>query len=254
MRIFYDNLIDYSGVFISGSSENTAFPISNVVNQHRENPWRTGATVAAEFVQFDLGSAKSVTSLIVISHNLTPSDTLLKIEANTTSSFVAPAFSQAVTWESGVISSIFAVQSYRYWRFSFTKSASGETRDIGRIFLGTSVSMTERPDYDGWKRGQDDLSIVQRTVGGQVYAESRPKFRMADLDFSGISNAQKIQFTTLGDRVGTHTSWFLQIDENGSGEVAEILYVNLKDLPQFSIDGFDSDYTWNTQLKVEEQI
>jgi hypothetical protein len=52
-----------------------------------------------------------------------------------------------------------------------------------------------------------------------------------------------------------HTSFFLQIDETASsGESSEIVYVNFKDLPQFALSGFDSDFVWDTTAEVEEQL
>lgn len=255
MRFWYDNWIDYSGVVFTESSENSAFPSSNVANQLREKNWRTGTSAAAEWIQFDLGSAKAVTSILLLDHNLTASDTTLKIEGNTTSSFAAPAFTQAVTWASGVISQLFSTQTYRHWRFSFTKSAAGETRDIGRLFLGTYYTTTERPDYDGWRRGHEDLSIVQRTVGGQRYAEARRRYRMGRFEFSAISTTQKDSFLTIVDKVGIHTPFFLQVDETAStGEPKEIVYVNFKSLPEFNVSAFDSDFIWDTSLDVEEQL
>lgn len=255
MRFWYDNLIDYSGVAITYATQNSSFPASNVANALRSKPYRTGATIAAEYVQFDLGSAKAVTSFIVLDHTLTSGDTAIKIEGNSSSSFGLPAFSQSLTWSSGVISQTFASQSYRYWRFSFTKSAAGETRDIGRLHLGTYYTTTERPDYDGWRRGQEDLSSVQRTVGGQRYTDARPAYRTGRYDFSSIANTSKDSLTTLIDRVGIHTPFFAQIDETASsGEVKEILYVNLKSRPEFDVDAFDADYMWSTTIDLEEQL
>jgi hypothetical protein len=255
MRFWYDNWIDYSGVVFTESSENSAFPSSNVANQLREKNWRTGTSAAAEWIQFDLGSAKAVTSILLLDHNLTASDTTLKIEGNATSSFAAPTFTQAVTWASGVISQLFTVQTFRHWRFSFTKSAAGDTRDIGRLFLGSYYTTTERPDYDGWQRGHEDLSIVQRTVGGQRYAEARSKYRTGRFSFSGISNTQKGSLITIVDRVGIHTPLFVQVDETAAaGEAKEIVYVNFKSLPEFNVSAFDSDFIWDTSLDVEEQL
>lgn len=255
MRFWYDNLIDYSGVAITYATQNSSFPASNVANALRSKPYRTGTTLAAEYVQFDLGSAQAVTSFIILDHTLTSGDTAIKIEGNSSSSFVSPAFSQSLTWSSGVISQTFSNQSYRYWRFSFTKSAAGQTRDIGRLHLGTYFTTTERPDYDGWKRGQEDLSIVQRTVGGQRYTDPRPAYRTGRFDFSGIPNTSKDSLVTLIDRIGIHTPFFAQIDETAAGgETKEVIYVNLKDRPEFTVDGFDADYIWSVTLDLEEQL
>src|SRR5688572_1286488 len=122
MRFFYDNLIDYAATVITASSQNSAFPANNVANQLREKNWRTGTSTALESVTFDLGSAKSVTSCIVLDHDLTASDTLIKIQGHTSDSWGAPTIDETLTHSSGVISKTFAGASLRYWRFTFTKS------------------------------------------------------------------------------------------------------------------------------------
>jgi hypothetical protein len=254
MRIFYDNLIDYASVVISAATVDNAFPASNVAHQHKAKVYRTGTSQAAEYVKFDLGSAKSVTSIIILAHTLTAGDTLLKCEAST-DDFSSTAFTQNLTYAANLIAQNFSSQSYRYWRFSFTKSAAGQTRDIGRIFLGTYYQTTEAPDYDGLDLEREDLSTIQRSVGGQVYADIRSQYRAPILDFSAVSKTQKETFETIAARVGKHTSFFAQIDENaGSGVESEFLYVNFRKLPKFSVSGFDNELKWDTRLELEEQL
>ncbi len=254
MRVFYNNLIDAAGVAITASSYHAAFPPANIAQEHRSNPWRTGTATAAESVVIDLGSAQAVTTVILLDHTLTAGDTLIKLEAHTSNTWGAPAFSTSLTWAADLISKVFSQESYRWWRISFTKSAAGQTRDIGRVFLGTYYQSTDQPDYDGFKRKRVDPSATIRTVGQQTYADQRSKYRNIDLKFSDIPKAQADSFDTVFDAVGMHTSFFIQVDQAGSGELAELIYVKFRSEPDYPVSSFDANYFFNTALELQEQV
>jgi hypothetical protein len=255
MRIFATNLIDAAAVVQIQSSQDPAFPASNLRNPQRTKLWRTGTSAALEWSVFDLGSAQAVTACLILAHTLTGSDSLIKIQANTSDSWGAPAFEQSITFSAGVMSATFASQSYRFWRFTFTKASAGVTRDVGRLWLGTYYTPTDPPDFDGYLRRADDLSIRQRAPYGAIYGEVRSIFRKPQLDFSAIPNAQKAQFAAIAEAVKTIIPFFVQIDENaGADELAEPLYVTLRELPEFGVAGYDGENKWDTRLSLEEAL
>ena len=90
MRVFYDNLIDKTGVTITPSSQVSTLPASNLAHEFRKRVWRTGTSTAAENVVFNLGSAKAVTSVILLDHTLTAGDSAIALEANSADSWGAP--------------------------------------------------------------------------------------------------------------------------------------------------------------------
>ncbi|MCI0366037.1 MAG: hypothetical protein L0219_19435 [Phycisphaerales bacterium] len=255
MRLFYDNLIDaaVAGNTLFQSSQDNAFPAANVINQLRKKPWRTGATLAQEWVYFDFGVARTVQAIVVLDHTLTSGDSGIMVQGNTTAVFTSPAFSQTLTWSSGLITQTFLAQSYRFWRFVFTKSSASQTRDVGRLFIGPYTD-AETPDYDGWDRDEEDLSTVIRTVGGQVFSEARNSYRMASLKFTNITETKRLELKALSDRVGRHTNFFAVIDPTASGEVAEAVYVKLRDKPKMKVSGFDAELLWSGKLDLEELL
>lgn len=254
MRLFYDNLIDAAGVIFTAGTYDAAFPPANLANEHRSNPYRTGIGIAAENVVIDLLTAKAVTAVILLDHTLTAADTLIKLQGNSSNSWGAPPVDETLTWASGIISKIFAQQTYRYWRLIFTKSNANEQRDIGRMFLGTYFQPTEDPaDLDA---PEEDLSRKTRSDGGQIYSDAADSFRVKELAFNGISTTQKDALRTFHRRVKTHSSFFLQLDQNGSGEMSELLYGKLRKMMQFKAAGFNSDgsLAYDTKLEFEEAL
>ncbi len=255
MRLFQTNLIDAAAVIQTQSSQDPAFPAANLRNPQRTKLWRTGASVALEWTVFDFGSAQAVTACLILSHTLTGSDSLIKIQANTSDSWGAPAFEQSISFSAVVMSATFSSQSFRYWRFTFTKASAGVTRDLGRLWLGTFYTPTDPPDFDGYLRRVEDLSLRQRAPYGPIYGEARSTFRRPQLDFSAIPNAQKVQFAIIAEAVKTIIPFFLQIDETaGADELAEPLYVTFRELPDFGVAGYDGENKWDTRFNLEEAL
>lgn len=255
MRIFYSNQIDLAGVTFTPTTYDVAYPPQNLANEHRSFPWKTGTTVASENVVIDLGSAKAITSVILLDHTLTSGDTNIKLEGNSTNSWGAPAFTQALTWTSGPIAAIFGSQSLRYWRLSFTKSSAGEQRAIGRLFLGTYYTTTE--GAEDMKLKPVDLSQSQMTEGGQSYSDAQGHYRAYEVNFSAIATATKDSLETFTDYTGTHTAFFFQVEETSSyAKFTEYVYGKLQKLPEWSPHGFDSTGAlgWDVTLEMQEQL
>lgn len=252
MRFWYSNNIDSASVAITASSAPDALPPSNVAHEFRSRKWRTLGTVAAEWIVFDLVSAVAATSVIILDHDLTAGDSLIKIEAHTSNSWGSPAFSQTLTYAAGTISATFASQSYRWWRVSFTKSASSEIRNIGRIYIGTYYDTTEQPDYDGFTETTEDLTTIQTSRGGQTYADQRSQFKMLSVDFSRVNNTQAAQLLTIFEAVGQFRSFYVQIETTPA--LTKIWYVKRTDKHKRKVSGFDSSYLWDFKLEFSEQL
>lgn len=253
MRLLYSNLIDLAGVTFTPATYDASFPASNLANEHRSNPYRTGVTQAAESVIIDLGSAKAVTCVVLLDHTLTNADTLIKLQANSSNSWGAPPVDETLTWATGTISKFFASVSYRYWRLIFTKSAAAESRDIGRMFLGTYYTLEEPAENAEFP--DKDLTQRIRSEGGQFWSDAQESFRLMPVSFSGISQTQKNNMRTFSEYVKTHTSFFVQLDENDSS-LNELVYVKLNELPNYEPDGFHSGggLAYKTKLEMEEML
>lgn len=251
VRLHYTNLIDATGVVFSETSEQTDLPSSNVANAHRSQVWRTGTSVALEAVVFDLLSAKAVTSVCVLDHTLLAGDSLIKIQGNATDSWGAPSYSNTLAWSADAIYAVFASQSYRYWRLTFTKASSGVTRDVGRIFLGVYTTLDRDPDFEGYEVETVDLSNTRRALGGQSYTWARDSYVSERYTFSKIAAAMKTQVEALTAAVGTHTPFFLYYD--GAHTVPQ--YVKLSRLPKFpNAGGVAAALIWNTQIQTDEEL
>jgi hypothetical protein len=235
-------------VVFTPTSETDGLPVENLANELRTKVWRTGTSTAAENVVIDLGSAQAATCVILLDHNLTASDSAIALEANSADSWGAPAFSQALTRVAGPISAWFASQSYRYWRLKFTKSAAGQTRDIGRLFLGTYY---EGPTASSFDIKPQDLSKLGRSIGGQNYADARSIYDVIDLGFEVLEKAQYQSLREIADAVGTHTSFFVSVNHDEEPE-DWLYYVKMKGLSGYKAKL--STIYWDSDMDLEEQL
>lgn len=255
MRLFYNNVIDADGVILTPTTYDSAYPADLLANEQRSYGWKTGDTQAAENVVINLGSAQAVTSVILLDHDLLNTDSLIKLEGNSSDTWGAPPVSETLTWAAGIISKTFNSATYQYWRLSFTKASAGAQRMIGRMFLGTYYSTTE--GVGNVKIKPVDLSQSQRSEGGQKWSDAQDCYRMYDIDFDAMSNSQLDSLITFVDLVGTFKSFFFQIDENSSNaKYSEKVYAKLVKKPEYEPNGFDSSgaQAWNTKLEIEEQL
>lgn len=255
MRMFATNLIDAAATVLSSSSADANYPLANLKNELRGLLWKTGVAVALEYVVFDLGSAQAVTSFIILDHDLLGTETLVKIQGNATDSWGAPTFSQTITVVVGApITTVFASQSFRYWRFTFTKPAAANTRQFGRLFLGVYQEFTEAPDFDGFAPKDVDLSARQRTTGGQIYSDVRDMYRMFALDYPVVPQASVDILRGVVRTVGMFKSFFCQITPGSSGEIGEQLYVKFAKLPEPKVSAFDSSLHYDFRVELEEVL
>lgn len=252
MRLFYSNLIDADGVVITPSSEVSTLPAENLAHDFRKRVWRTGTSTAAEYVVFDLLTAQAVTAIILLDHTLTSGDSNIILEGNTADSWGSPAFTTTLTYAADIISKTFSSQTYRYWRLKFTKSSSGESRDIGRVFLGTYAETDEDPDYDGLDITEDDNGRSQSTIGGQEYNERQDPFRIISCKFTHISQTMKDQVVTYVRAARQSRPHFVQVATASPFDT--IYYVKLRNAPKFGVKAMDSSAVWDNSLEWKEQL
>src|SRR3972149_10324995 len=208
------NLIDLSGVTISASSEGSDLPASNVAHPFRSRVWRTGTSITDVWVKFNLGSAMALQSVVLLDHDLKGDDTLIRLQGNSSDSWDAPSVSESLTFPSDVIKHYLStVQTYQWWRVTFRKSAAGETRDIGRIYLGPDQEFARGPAKPGGLRiPPTDLSKTYRALGGETYSEIKSMYDLIEIDIPLCPDEQIDQMKALAAACGVHTPLFVAID------------------------------------------
>lgn len=98
IKFCYTNLVEQDATVITGSTEDSFFPASNLKSTFSSKVWRS--TTASANVVFDFVTTEPVDTLIVKSHYDTGRGFLgsLTFEANATNVWTSPAFSTTVSF------------------------------------------------------------------------------------------------------------------------------------------------------------
>lgn len=256
MRIFFDNLIDDSDTVLTASSEAAALPVENLAEWFLKKVWRTGTAATAESVTIDLGSSKELSSIIIVGHNLEAGDNLRYMLSDAAD--FAGADEITMDWREGSIVAVFAAVEVRYLKILFDKPTAGETRQIGRMFVGKCYDLDELPDGKGYKEDPKDLSKVSRAISGQKYTEVRPSYNTYKISGSQMPQDQVEVLYALNDACGTHTPFFVQIQDELADlqeePLDDVLYVTLKDLVPRDVEGVTRTLRWKVSLELEQFI
>lgn len=194
---------------LTESSQQTGFPAENVQDVRLTKRWRTGTSIVTEFIEFDFGSTQEVTAAVIDGHDLTTGDSNIKLFHSDDGA----AWTEATEFTHSVdaMAVFITSDSHRWWKIEFDKSAAGQVREIGRIFIGTFVQPT-RGQLLGWKRTLSDMSQTKRAFSGTQFADIRNKFWEVDLKFTHEPDPN---FTTLRDAIsdlGIGTSLWIALD------------------------------------------
>jgi hypothetical protein len=141
----------------------------------------------------------------------------------------------------------------QYWQVIFTKSAAGETRDIGRIFLGPFVGCTKSFRYGDAEIKPVDLSETDRALGGQTFSEIKPIYDTIKGSFYWIDDAQATALKSLSDSVGTHTPFFLSIDPTDKPYTL-LYYGKFSKLGAQKIEHTHGGYKWSVDFEFNEEV
>lgn len=120
------------------------------------------ATTSIDFT-VNLGSAQQITVFGLGDHNLTGSATIT-LKANTSDSWGAPPYSQAVTLAD--IATLYLDETYQYWRGSISDATNPDTYiQVGLMHLGTYLEPDHQADWGSTQALNGNVNISQNPYG-----------------------------------------------------------------------------------------
>lgn len=264
LRLHVENHLDAATV--TPSTEQAAYPASNLKHPFRKRSWRTtdGQTAV---LTIDAGVAVYADSLCLVNHNLTLAGSV-RIEAAEDDTFAAPALDETFAAQEAIygfghvafgdhlfggyldddtrtayaadVSRVhyFAASAFaRHWRITLTEpAATGLAHiELGRLILGGYLEPARNVRL-GPKLVPIDQSAVAYTEGGQRFVDRRPKRRALVFEFSPLTRAETLwNFFDWLYRIGKRQSFMAVLfGEGWPGDLKHFtsLYGHLKgDLP-----------------------
>lgn len=156
------------------------FNSGKTIDWDRDSRYRSASLESPNTITIDLGSAQEVTALVLYDHNLTSAATI-SIKGNSADDWGAPAFSEAVTHNTGkIIHYLSSAQTYRYFQIQITDAANPDAYiEIGELFLGPYTELSENYSYGAGKR---PISTILSSVKN-AYGKKRNRYYGRQLSF-----------------------------------------------------------------------
>jgi len=249
MIIPYDNLV--GDATITASTENPDYDFTTAFNDKRLS--RVGRTTDDddEWIKFSFTGAVSVSCVCILDNNISSSATIT-LEGNATDVWTSPSFSQSITTSDlfdGIYLKTFTTQSYQYWRLWIDDASNPDTYiQVSQVFLGTYTTF---PGMNpGLIVGPNSNSIATKSPSGQLYGDRRIQSQGAEINFTDVSNTNKIAVQTFTTAVDV-TECFIMCIWEDSLDIQAPIYCSLIEIPQFQRSQ-SHGLLWNFSLKIEE--
>lgn len=256
IRFLYDDL--GQPATLTASTENTAFPKENIVNELRTKIWKS-TDLTSETLDFDLGAASAVDTIAIMNHNfsdftsVTPTITWI---GDDDSGFGSPSTSEALTVVSGIIILYFSSDSKRYWRLSITGGSGTETvYEVGRVMFGARLQPTKTFDI-GFERSIMDFTTMSQSIGGQLHSDFKDKFDVVRVNFSHQSKTDRDSIITMAENNRTAKNLIVTLDTASTATINDTTYYGkLVGLPAFTNSlKTANDERYNTALEIRESL
>lgn len=216
-----------------------------------------------EWVKWDMGISTNPHAFVLIGPRnspirLTPSS-IIKLQGNETDNWTVPSYETTLTYSDFCINTFnnngLHTEGLRYWRALFTDYSNplGYV-EVGNLFLGdyyyTSRGMPQFP----LTIGEVDRTETILSEGGQTFSEIREKTESFQVNYFGLTSAEKEELVAIFDEFGTGVPLFVSFDPNAvfsSDSGFMVRYVKFESAPQ---EQLISANNWNYSMSFMEQL
>lgn len=182
----------------------------------------TGSTIAihtGEWVVFDTLTPQNIDSFAMFADAMRgyqfSTNAVIKIQANATNVWTAPAISVTLTPNStyNVASKFWtSPNSYRYWRLFIVDPANTNLYvEVGKCVLALATQFTHVPS-NGMSVTLDDQSVISRNQYGHEYTDKYPIKAMISLDHAALAYTDIEALHAIYLRVGRQYPIVFAID------------------------------------------
>lgn len=210
---FSYNLITRDTSIITSTEENDYFPLSWL--KHPISTKKTRSTGNVYTIEFDFNTNVEVDSILFNSIDWET----VQVQGNITSNFTAPIYDDTFTPDTGHLKYNFMYKSLplntlRYWKLTFSASISSTYCEVGKIFLGKKINLTDDDMVLNWTFSRKDFSKIKANQYGQKFIDLIPKKQKTlkgDFKYLNLSNLEI--FENLAEEHSLVNPLWLVLDE-----------------------------------------
>lgn len=204
----------------------------------------------SEWLKFDLGSALTVKTLVIVNHNIGTTGSTLKLQGHTSDAWAGPDVDESLTiTEDKILHLDTTGWSKRWWRIYIedTDNSSGYVR-IGRVYLGSYFEFTN--NYRKKTLVFIDPSDKKYSTGGQISTNPKNKYKVISYYFDMITRTDKNSLLDVFDEVGTSENYFIVEDHADSDPEKFTYYCQNTSDWEFKTSQIGSGY-FNLDINIE---
>jgi len=186
------------GASVSASSSDSSYPVANIQGTPVSQPWRSTGK-SSEWVLVDCGSARSVSVIALVGHNLT-SNATVTYSAGATSG--CGDYSTPLSWRARTMAKIIGTISYRYHKFAFSDSGNPNGFiQVGLAMIGTLNQSLPSPRLGAEE--QIEYANLEHITEAGVALISAGYYRTRwTMRLDGMTSAQAAALRTLVNYLG----------------------------------------------------
>lgn len=249
----YNNHVD--SATLTASTADGSYPATNIQLEPTTKEWRTTAATAQNLV-LDLGSAKAVDHIFLVGNALESLNfTSITIEANTSDSWGAPAYSSgAITSfpENKLIVNTGSTQTYQYWRIVIEDSTGGATfTGFSNLFLGQSLTLTNNNISREWSLGDAKIADIKTGLHGQRFVTEYNNQKTFNVSYQLLTKDELDSVETMFDFIGVGKPFYFVLDNdegliNNKEDLSGYFWLNARPIiehSQFGLYNMEFSFT-----------
>jgi len=249
-RVIYDNAWR-KGTIIAESSEHPQFPSTDTQGDTPSQFWRTPAgNNSNESISVDLLTAKTVTFLAILNHNIDANATIkwrVADDANFSANLVEVTITHNPTNIYYFLGANYTAQ--RYAQLSLVDGANPNTYfQVGPILAGNYWEVGREVAIQ-YTKGKVDSSLVDESYSLVEYAQPKPLRKTWTLPYSGLNDSDADVIISFFEETGLSHGFVLCLDANSPNSYSH--FVRNMDLVEPQYNYHDH---WDWALRVMEKL
>lgn len=235
---------------VSAGSADPFYPASNLLEAPTYLEFRS--TLTTDSLVFDLQNVVPVDSVLLCGSNVSGElqFTTITIEANTTNSWSAPAYSSSheVTLDEQLHNLVylsFDKKMFRYWRIVL-ENPTGSFVGLSNIFIGSRIELPVDLGYSFSMVGKSDVSKGRY---GQRFIDKLPDLRAFTASMSVMNQAERDSLASIVHFCSTHKPIWMVLSPGES--LMEAGYFYFTKTPEFENQAY---HIYNTSFELEEVV
>lgn len=219
-----------------------------------------------EWVQWDFGISTNPDAFVLIGPRNQPikisTGATIKLQANETDVWTSPSFDQTITYNENVMSLFktnltddgLHTEALRFWRVQIIDNDNPlGFVEVGNLFLGdfftASRGRVQFPLNSAWV----DRSPTIFSEGGQTFSDVREKTEIFNLQWLGLTIADREEFDGIFDTFGTSVPLFVSLDPDNvfSTDISMLRFVKFERAPTWRLN---SPRNFSMTMALREEL